>query len=153
MRGRGIPAPSNSHLLDNPLNLASADHLAILADRIQRLGIRLVIVDGLARYMVGVDENVAGQSAPVLTGVRYLANQSGAAFLFGHHLNKAQGFVRSLIEKIRGSIDIAGSVDVACVLRAKVECTGTPRHAPAGPPPVEVLLLWTDRNGLGGPVS
>lgn len=119
-RGRGISGPAGLTVYDKPLNLAEASGVRKLERLIDRTGARLIALDVLARYMVGVDENSAGEVAPVLTGLRQLANAHGCAFLIAHHLNKGRG-LGAILERIRGSIDIAGSVDVAFLLTVEGE--------------------------------
>jgi hypothetical protein len=65
----------------------------------------LTIFDSLIRFH-GADENSASEMAPVMEGLRQLAN-AGATVVALHHKPKTEG------SHYRGSSDIAGAVDTA----------------------------------------
>lgn len=119
--GREIPGPADFHVCDAALDLGSTEGLLTLERLVTEMGARLVVIDVLARYMRGVDENAAGEVAPVLTGLRAFANRHGVTLVLLHHLNKSKGIIGQLLERIRGSIEFAGAVDTVLVLTVQGE--------------------------------
>lgn len=119
--GREIPGPADFHLCDAALDLGSPEGLQTLERLVSETGARMVVIDVLARYMRGVDENAAGEVAPILTGLRAFANRLGVTLVILHHLNKSKGIVGQLLERIRGSIEFAGAVDTVLVLTVQGE--------------------------------
>jgi len=114
--GREIPGPADFHVCDAALDLGSPEGIATLERLVSDTGARMVVIDVLARYMRGVDENAAGEVAPVLTGLRAFANRHGVTLVLLHHLNKSKGFIGAVLERIRGSIEFAGAVDTVLIL-------------------------------------
>ena len=119
--GREIPGPADFHVCDAALDLGSPEGIQTLERLVTDTGARMVVIDVLARYMRGVDENAAGEVAPVLTGLRAFANRHGVTLVILHHLNKSKGIVGQLLERIRGSIEFAGAVDTVLVLTVQGE--------------------------------
>ena len=76
---------------------------------------KLVIIDTLATYMYGVDENDAGAVSKPLHGIRRLQRETGAAVLVVAHAPKSENNGR-LAAKTRGSNAITAAASTLMVL-------------------------------------
>jgi hypothetical protein len=70
---------------------------------IHEVDAKLVIIDALADIMAGGDENSVKDTQPVFMQLRMIAEQTGAAILVIHHVNKMGDY--------RGSTAIPGAID------------------------------------------
>ena len=70
--GRGIDPPDGLHFDLSPLDLSQPKSLGQLGDLVREKDAGLVILDALARYLPGIDENTVASISPVLTGLRSL---------------------------------------------------------------------------------
>ena len=136
--GRGIDPPHDLFFDFSPLNLAAAPSAPASAgaggqERLRQMvaahQFTLVVLDVLARYLPGVDENAVSAVGPVFSLLRSLAAGSGASFLVVHHFNKSAAARASRIQRVRGSSDIAAAVDAAL----SVTLSAAPEH-PSGHP-------------------
>ena len=121
--GRGIDPPAGLHFDLSPLDLSQPRSLDTLRGLVKDKNAGLVILDALARYLPGIDENTVASISPVLTGLRSLVTSDGTTLLLLHHLNKGSGYAYNAPSalRIRGSSDILAAVDTALV------CTGGQR--------------------------
>lgn len=84
-------------------NLSGGVDIEHLRDIVEQLGAKLVIIDALIDVMPGIDENAAGEVAPVFQGLRLIAEDFQCTIIVIHHHNK--------IGKYRGSTAMKGHVD------------------------------------------
>ena len=93
---------------------------------------KLVIIDTLATYMYGIDENDAGSVSKPLHGIRRLQRETGAAILVVAHAPKSDNNGR-LAAKTRGSNAITAAASTLMVLSGsgkKGKLAIEPRSAP-----------------------
>ncbi len=83
--------------LRNPVDLDNISHL------IRTYQAKMVILDALADFMLGADENSVQFVQPVFQSLRQIAEENQCAIIVVHHLNKMGGY--------RGSSAILGAVD------------------------------------------
>ena len=76
---------------------------------------KLVIIDTLATYMLGIDENDAGAVSKPLHGLRRLQHETGAAILVVAHAPKSENNGR-IAAKTRGSNAITAAASTLMVL-------------------------------------
>lgn len=112
-RGRGDELPENLAIFTGALNIASAAGAAKLRRLVEYSRAKLVILDLFTTYVSGVDENAAGEVAPVFVALRQISDATGCTFLLAHQLNKAGilGKAKEWLSAVRGSVGISGSVD------------------------------------------
>ena len=113
--GRGIDPPENLFFDFSPLNLAQPAGQERLRGMVSAQKASFVVLDVLARYLPGVDENAVASIGPVFTLLRGIAAESGASFLVVHHFNKSGVALAptARMQRVRGSSDIAAAVDAA----------------------------------------
>lgn len=85
----GIPPGSYHIALPMDLKLSSDGDLAWMVAEIQRLGAKLVILDVLSDFLSGDEENDQAETRRLVTRLRYLVRETGAAVVCVHHSNKA----------------------------------------------------------------
>ena len=95
--------------------LAKDDDVDGLIEIVAAGGHKLVIIDTLATYMLGVDENDAGSVSRPLHGLRRLQQETGAALLVVAHAPKSDNNGR-LAAKTRGSNAITAAASTLMVL-------------------------------------
>ena len=76
---------------------------------------KLVVIDTLATYMLGIDENDAGAVSKPLHGLRRLQHETGAALLVVAHAPKSENNGR-IAAKTRGSNAITAAASTLLVL-------------------------------------
>ena len=91
------------------VNLLQPDWSKGLAELAADLGVVLVIIDTLARSMVGGDENKSGDMAQAIEAVDEIRRKSGATSLLAHHTPKDGNTPR-------GHSALEGAVDSALLL-------------------------------------
>jgi RecA-family ATPase len=84
---------------------------------------KLVIIDTLATYMLGVDENDAGSVSKPLHGLRRLQQATGAALLVVAHAPKSENNGR-IAAKTRGSNAITAAASTLLVLSTSGRTAG-----------------------------
>lgn len=86
------------------VNVATSDGFARLEREIASVLPLVVLLDSATQVFCGIDENDAGQVAPVFARLFKLRDKYGVAFLIVHHLKKppAEGKV-DLLTSLRGS--------------------------------------------------
>jgi hypothetical protein len=110
-------SPENIRFLGEPFNLLNPEALKRLLVTLEAGGIRpvLIILDTLARLMVGADENSAKEMGQAIDGMDRVRQETGATVLVVHHTRKMGGIER-------GSSALRGAADVM------IECS----HAKTG---------------------
>lgn len=119
--GYGIQPSDNLHFDFNLHDFSEPLESEKLKQRIKEQGYNLVIIDVLARYLPGLDENMVSSVGPVLTRLRQITDGTDATLLLIHHFNKG-GLRNQAISqgmRIRGSSDIFTAVDTALTLVTK----------------------------------
>lgn len=84
-------------------DLRKSDNLKQVTCLIQTHHAELVILDALADFMLGADENAVQDVQPVFQNLRRIAEENQCAIIVIHHVNKNGGY--------RGSSAIMGAVD------------------------------------------
>ena len=122
--GYGIQPSDNLHFDFNLHDFSEPLESEKLKQRIKEHGYSLVIIDVLARYLPGLDENMVSSVGPVLTRLRQITDETDATLLLIHHFNKGglrnQAISQGL--RIRGSSDIFAAVDTALTLVMRNSC-------------------------------
>jgi hypothetical protein len=104
------------HWLPFAVNIADAEWTEALAAEVARLRPALVVLDTLARSIVGVDENSAKDMGIVVHHLDKLRAASGACVLIVHHTGKDTG------RGARGTSALQGALDT------ELELTGDADH-------------------------
>lgn len=87
--------------------------ILLVADEIERIKPKLVIVDALVDVSGGADENSASEMQILLQNLRFLAEKNDCAIILIHHAGKAGNY--------RGSSAIMGAVDLALEISSESE--------------------------------
>jgi hypothetical protein len=100
-------SPENIQFLGEAFNLLNPEDLKRLLVTLEAGGIRpvLIILDTLARLMVGADENSAKDMGLAIDGIDRLRKETSAAVLVIHHTTKNR-------QTERGSSALRGAADV-----------------------------------------
>ena len=97
--------------LPMPVNLLEPDWAAGLATVVTELGCVAVVIDTLARSMVGGDENNSGDMSAIVQAADQVRRSSGATVLLVHHSPKEGN-------TLRGHSALEGAVDTALLIEA-----------------------------------
>jgi hypothetical protein len=81
----------------------------------------LIVVDPFYKLAAGSDENAAGEMALVLAQIDRLAEQTGAAVMYGHHFSKGNQSQKETIDRMSGSGVFARDADAILTLTAHEE--------------------------------
>jgi RecA-family ATPase len=100
--------------------LAKDDDVDGLIELVQTAGHSLIIIDTLATYMLGIDENDAGSVSRPMHGLRRLQHETGAAILVVAHGSKSESHAK-IAAKTRGSNAITATPSTLMVLTATVK--------------------------------
>jgi hypothetical protein len=106
----------NNTILENvfvmlqPLSMFDQEQIARFIDHCKQLSVRFVIVDTLARSMVGENENDTTAMGLFVAAVDQLRNELDCGVLFIHHTNKIGG--------MRGSTVLDGALDSVLKIEA-----------------------------------
>jgi len=95
--------------------LAKDDDVDGLIELVAAGGHKLVVIDTLATYMLGIDENDAGAVSKPLHGLRRLQHEMGAAILVVAHAPKSENNGR-IAAKTRGSNAITAAASTLMLL-------------------------------------
>jgi hypothetical protein len=143
--------------LPTPLNLLSPSMVAEFADMAAELGSRFIVLDTLARCMVGGDENTAKDAGLAVEQLDEIRRATGACVFVIHHAGKDAtrgGRGSSAFEAAADTVLEIGLTDAIMT----VTCTKQKNHAE--PPPARLRLIaegpsavLQDYLGLGGGVS
>jgi AAA domain len=111
LRQRGIPAPSQFHLLKNAVDVANQAEMLIAAIRANGWCPSLIVIDTLAKNFGGGDENSTKDMNAFVAGCIAIQEAfPGATILIVHHVGKDEG------KGSRGSSALLGAVDAAFLL-------------------------------------
>jgi hypothetical protein len=114
---RGIPGMDPHSLqidfiFESDLNLGDAADVAILEMVIRGGQYGLVVLDAMADFISGRDENAAKDITPVFLDLRRIAISTSCSFLLLHHTTKSSGLYR-------GSTDIKSKVDLLMMVNSE----------------------------------
>jgi hypothetical protein len=105
--------PENFHFLTEPVQLMSEADAACFARELQKLPEPpgLIVIDTLARCLVGGDENSAKDMGLFVAGADALRRATGATVLIIHHVGKSGD--------TRGSTSLPGAMDAMIEVKAE----------------------------------
>ena len=95
-------------------DLSNPDCVKRLIDDALGVGARVVFLDPWQRITPGVKENDSTETGPAWDAVHRISEETGAATALLHHTRKDAGVT---IDAIRGSIRMAGEVDLLIIMR------------------------------------
>ena len=101
------------HWLPEAVNVAIPETVAALIEVAKRLQPSLIVVDTLARSIVGVDENSAKDMGEVVSYLDQLRKATGACVLVVHHTGKDTSAGARGSSALLGAVDTAIEVDAA----------------------------------------
>jgi hypothetical protein len=107
-----IPTPSGIYFFPGSINLLDAERRDALVEVTQRIEPKLVIIDTLARSMVGGDENSTRDVGLAVDAADKIKDTTGAAVLVVHHTSKAG-------ETYRGSSSLEGAADTMLLVESE----------------------------------
>ena len=111
-KGMGLDHPADLpgwHTLDHPdpaFDPLNERHISFLSGTIQRLGVKIVVIDALANLWGARDENSA-EVLQIFQAFKRIVHKTGVCMILIHHANKDKG-------DPRGSSAIMGALDI-CV--------------------------------------
>lgn len=148
--------PENFYVLEEPVQMRSGDSVERLEAALATLPMApaLIVIDTLARSLVGGDENSARDVGEWIAGVDRLRRNTGATVLVVHHTGKAEGAV------YRGSSAMEGAADTMLSLSGptdslELKCDKQKDSEPFAPMPLKLtalgdsLVLTTRAKGEG----
>jgi KaiC/GvpD/RAD55 family RecA-like ATPase len=97
----------NIRYLGEAFSLLNSEHVETLLAKLQTEGIQpdLIVLDTLARLMVGADENSAKEMGQAIAGIDRLRQETLATVLVIHHTRKTGGIERGS-SALRGAADV-----------------------------------------------
>ena len=110
--------PRAVEFCDEPLQLADAGDIDALIACVREKHYGLVVIDTLASYITGIDENDAGSVSRPLDGLRRLQRATGIAVLVIAHAPKS-GSKDAVAAKTRGSNAITATASTLLVLNPR----------------------------------
>lgn len=117
-RARDLPETTPLYYASMPapwLDAGSSDSINALAGYIHDRGIKLAVIDNLGVITGKTDEN-ASEMATVMRGLRWLAENTGAAIVLIHHQRKNNGMNSRAGDTLRGHSSIEASLDLALLV-------------------------------------
>lgn len=113
--------PGQLHFMTDAVNLMEGGAVAEFIAAVREVSPALIVVDTLARCLIGGDENSARDMGLAVAAVDSIRRETGAAVLLVHHTNKAASGERGS-SALRGAADTMielsstgdGSVKVSC---------------------------------------
>ncbi len=113
----------------------------------------LLILDPFVR-LHRVDENIAGEVAPILDGLRQLQRSHGCAVLVVHHARKGAGHMRAG-QALRGSSEFHAWGDSNLFLRRQqsVLTLDIEHRAASSPDPITLALVASERHLIIQPTT
>lgn len=93
------------------LNAGSDQQICDLINRVKELGVKFICIDNLGLISGGADEN-SDDMITVMSNLRYVAEETGAAVVVIHHQRKGINNGRAG-EQLRGHSSIEGAIDLA----------------------------------------
>jgi len=126
------------------LDASNSRAVTELAQLVEQLSARFVVIDNLGLIAGNVEENNAEMSQ-VMGNLRWLAETSGAAVVLIHHQRKGNGSGARKGDTLRGHSSIEAALDLALVIErpdGSDEITITPTKV-RGPDPRKLAALFT----------
>ena len=123
-RGRDLPEDAPFFYLSMPttgLDASKAGEIRRLLDMARERGVKLICMDNLSLIAGMADENSAAM-VPVMSGLRMLAECSGAAVVVIHHQRKSNGIKGRAGEALRGHSSIEAALDLALLVEREDRC-------------------------------
>ena len=111
MTAHGISETEGDYWLTRSVNLLDPNWATALVELAKELRPALVVIDTLARSMVGGDENSGRDMGSLIAGADAIRVATGACVLLIHHTPKSG-------ETLRGHSSLEGAVDTAIEVRA-----------------------------------
>ena len=93
-----------------PFNASDAASVAVFSARAS--GARLIIIDNLGTVSGGIEENSSAMIG-VMSNLRWLSKETGAAVIAIHHQRKSNGLSGRAGDALRGHSSIESSLDIA----------------------------------------
>src|SRR5207249_4252162 len=106
----GIDQPGNFHFLAGAISLMDVDQVCELIAELRRLEIGFLIIDTLARSMVGGDENATRDMSLAVANCERIRAEVGCDLLLVHHAGYDESHAR-------GSTALRAAVDTQLALR------------------------------------
>ena len=105
--------PNNFHFLFSPLNALDQNDVADFVNKIENIckEPKLIVLDTLARCLIGADENSAKDVGAFIAGCDLLREQTKSAVLLIHHTSKNT-------DTERGSSALAGAADSMILIKS-----------------------------------
>jgi len=95
------------------LDASKRESIGMLALRAKNINTGLIVIDNLGNISGGVDEN-SGQMIQVMSNLRQLSEDTGAAVIVIHHQRKSSGITGTRAgDSLRGHSSIEASLDLA----------------------------------------
>ena len=120
-KGYGIAAPQALYFDFSSHNFADENDVRQMVAMVEAEDQRLVIIDTLARYMPGSDENNVFSIGKIFSQMQMLCRNGRTTVLLVHQLNKRSdskmGEIPNAARRIRGSTGIFASAETALMLR------------------------------------
>ncbi|MBU1751057.1 MAG: AAA family ATPase [Chloroflexi bacterium] len=117
-RARDLPPDTPLYYVSMPnpwLDAAAWDSVAELCQRTAALGARVIIIDNLRDVSGGVEEN-ASEMGDVMSNLRRLSEETGAAVVVIHHQRKSNGAAGRSGDTLRGHSSIEAALDLALLI-------------------------------------
>jgi hypothetical protein len=132
-------------ILPEPVNLLSPSTVGEFADMAAEIGAKLIILDTLARCMVGGDENSARDAGMAVEQLDVIRRRTGACVIAVHHAGK------NLENGARGSSAFEAAADTVLEIGMTddimiIECTKQKNHVQ--PNPMRLRLRPTSRSAV-----
>lgn len=93
------------HWYPSPINLANRQWIEAMAEVAADLGVSLIVLDTLARNIVGVDENSTKDMGQVVEHLDTIRRATGACVLLVHHTGKDAGRGARGASALKGALD------------------------------------------------
>lgn len=114
--GLSNDAPITYYSMPAPwLDAANAGSVNKLIERVKAKGAKLVCIDNLGTVSGNADENSA-EMVGVMSNLRRLAEEAGAAVVVIHHQRKSTGTIVRAGDSLRGHSSIEAALDLALII-------------------------------------
>jgi hypothetical protein len=132
-------------ILPEPVNLLSPSTVGEFADMVAELGAKLIVLDTLARCMVGGDENSARDAGMAVEQLDVIRRRTGACVIAVHHAGK------NLENGARGSSAFEAAADTVLEIGMTdnimvIACTKQKNHVQ--PNPIRLRLQTTTHSAV-----
>lgn len=107
---RGVPLPTNFHILRAPVNVSNATQVAKFARQFKEFAPVFAVLDTLSQNAIGLNENANDEMARFMAGMADTGVATGAHIMAVHHNAKATGTFRGA-GAIKNNVDTHISLD------------------------------------------